>query len=64
MIVWGNGSSNTDGVAAYRDIKFEIQGDVIFRGPDRIPSIVASSVTPGVVTAFAEKRVGEEIPVL
>ncbi|EGQ7969438.1 sialidase [Vibrio cholerae] len=58
MIVWGNGSSNTDGVAAYRDIKFEIQGDVIFRGPDRIPSIVASSVTPGVITAFAEKRVG------
>lgn len=58
MVVWGNGSSYTDGVAAYRDVKFEVQGDVIFFGPDRIPSVVASSVTPGVVTAFAEKRVG------
>lgn len=58
MIVWGNGSSHTNGVAAYRDVQFEVQGDVIFFGPDRIPSIVASTETPGVVTAFAEKRVG------
>ncbi|MGF1718894.1 exo-alpha-sialidase [Vibrio kyushuensis] len=58
MMVWGNGSSHTNGVAAYREIQFEIQGDMIFAGPDRIPSIVTSSLTPGVVTAFSEKRVG------
>lgn len=56
MLVWGNGSSNIDGVAAYRDVQFEVQGQTIFFGPNRIPSIVASSETPGVVTAFAEKR--------
>ncbi|MGX9521802.1 exo-alpha-sialidase [Vibrio mediterranei] len=58
MLVWGNGSTYTDGVSAYKNIEFEVQGDVIFNGPDRIPSLVASTETPGVVTAFAEKRVG------
>lgn len=58
MIVWGNGSTGTDGEAYYRNVSFEIQGQAIFNSPDRIPSLVVSSATPGKAVAFDENRVG------
>lgn len=62
FVSWGNGSTYTDGVASYNYVKLHVNGDEIFRSPDRIPSIVASSKTKGTVVAFAEKRVGGSDP--
>lgn len=58
MIVWGNGSTNIDAQAFYRSVKFTVNGDPVFSSPDRIPSLVVSSKTPGTVIVFAEKREG------
>lgn len=58
MIAWGNGSSHVDGEALYRSVNFTLNGDPVFSSPDRIPSLVVSSETPGTVVIFAEKRVG------
>ncbi|HIF9056817.1 TPA: exo-alpha-sialidase [Photobacterium damselae] len=62
MIAWGNGSSSQAGEAYYRSITFTISGDPVFSTPDRIPSLVTSSQTPGTVAIFAEKRMGSGDP--
>ena len=62
QISWGNGSSLIDGEAYYRSVNFTISGDPVFSSPDRIPSLVVSSETPGTVVIFAEKRIGGSDP--
>ncbi|KXF81571.1 exo-alpha-sialidase [Enterovibrio coralii] len=62
MVVWGNGSSHVDAKAYYRSVNFTISGESVFSSPDRIPSLVVSSETPGTVVIFAEKRVGGSDP--
>ncbi|PKF50492.1 sialidase [Enterovibrio nigricans] len=62
MVTWGNGSSHVDGEAYYRSVNFTISGDSVFSSPDRIPSLVVSSETPGTVVIFAEKREGGSDP--
>lgn len=57
-ISWGNGSAYINGEAYYRSVNFTLSGDPVFSSPDRIPSLVVSSETPGTVAIFAEKRVG------
>jgi Neuraminidase (sialidase) len=70
VIVWGNGSSGTDGIANYRKARFEILGSgpsifesVVFQGGQegvngtsnyRIPSMVQS--VDGTILAFIEGR--------